>query len=111
MTEEEKLSERMSSGSFSPTNDGVLTCDECGREPDNLVFHCSSHEDAQHKKEVAALEQRVERYSAALYDALNLRYPKAGEEEFSDVVLDHTQGNAYLIPPKDKEALASQEEA
>ncbi len=58
----EKLSERMSGGSFSPTNDGVLTCDECGREPDDLVFHCSSHEDLQHKKEAAALEQRVAKY-------------------------------------------------
>ncbi len=56
----DKLSERMSSGSFSFTNDGVLTCDECGREPDRGLLHCSSHEDLQNKKEVVTLEQRVE---------------------------------------------------
>ncbi len=62
----DKLSERMPGGSFSRTNDGVLTCDECGREPEDSVRLCSSHEDLQHKKEVAALEARLSKTEAVV---------------------------------------------
>ncbi len=57
-----RLSERMSGGSFSPTNDGVITCDECGREPDADVAYCTSHDDLYHKKEVEELEINLAEY-------------------------------------------------
>ncbi len=92
MTEEEKLSERMSSGSFSPTNDGVLTCDECGREPDDVVFNCSSHEDAENKKEAAVLEQQIE----------ELKDYKREIEAVSDVMFQYTMRRLVQLGEQEK---------